>query len=344
MDGHATADSNPSSPTPRSETFAVETTALIDFISAKVCRGVSADIIQREERRGKRNALIFSVLGLLGLSGVTGVVSWRIEAAADERLTAALIDLKPTITTIAAREVSQQISEVERRLQENDMLQEFIEVVGRLRESKDGFSQALRDDAMIRIRGIAAIQRLAAGSRFVGAMRDVVERFAAAGLDQAVDEIDSLVGESIKRDDTIARTLGDHYGENVIGSPVGVERNTEQIARMQKYLYASTVAGYPEKQKMWELFIEFKRQQFADGPITGRIVESLDDLNEADRDNLYRFLGLYSAPENWQKIVNQEGREMERLVQALFDVYPALAGAVDQYARRSAPEQRASVF
>ena len=150
----------------------------------------------------------------------------------------------------------------------------------------------------------------------------------AARLDEDIHEIDSLAGEQTEIDIRIALDLSDHYGEVIVGSPLPVSCHQDLICRMWKCLEAASAGGYPEKQDLAELFIEFKRQGFARGPVTDRIVESLAVLDDVDREHLLCFVKLYAEPANWQRHVTQEGRYTAHLVEALLTAYPSLREGV----------------
>ena len=80
---------------------------------------------------------------------------------------------------------------------------------------------------------------------------------------------------------------------------------------------------------MWELFVAYKRSQYARSTTTDGMVEMVQDLNEADTRNFCYHIFLNSHPLHWMNEADQEGRELARLVTKLLEEYPDLRQTVE---------------
>ena len=181
-----------------------------------------------------------------------------------------------------------------------------------------------RNEALESIRKLSGVERITNQQRTILAIRKVILAFTQAGLNGDIDEIDDLIGDTVRSDTQIFLNLSDHYGQRIVGSPYPVEELAGQLERMQKYTKAADENGYPEKKLLWELFIEFKRNKYTSNPTTDSLVESIRDLSENDLPNFCNAVILFSDSTNWQNKETQEGRELEKLVLAIQENYQSI--------------------
>jgi hypothetical protein len=297
---------------------------LVELSANRAAKIVSEELRKREEQKSKRITLVLSIVTLIGLSGLYGAVSLQIKSAVVNSIQTEISKLTPIIEEKSNYFVQQQIGEVQKCLFENELADDFVELTRKLAEAEDSFSNDLRDTIIDKIIQISKVKRLTKQQRVIDGIGIVVDRFARASLHSQIDKIDEVIGEMLVLDSKPARDLADHYGERIIGSPYPVERLETETGKIQKYLEASSGHGYPEKRVMWKIFIEFKRNKLQKSDTLTKLVESVSDLDAGDKRVFFRYLTLYSNSKNWQKIETQEGRELERLVTALYSIYPEL--------------------
>lgn len=309
----------------------MSSSAFVELVSMKAAKIASDELVRREERRAKRTALIFSILALAGVSGSIGVISVQMRSILERSLDDAISRLDPVIEGKVQQSVDGSIGQVRTTLLENEKFDDFIELARTIQEQDDGFSNAQRDAALQRIRELSGVERITAQQRFLEAVRDVVAAFSSAGLSDQINELDTIAGDYMKNDTLATLYLSDHYGEQIVGSAYPVDRQVDSVDRLSKYLAAASSSGYPEKALLWELLIEFKRGGFAASDVTGKLVESIIDLNETDARQLYRFLWMYSDADRWQRVPTQEGRELERILALLVNAHPSLLEGINAH-------------
>ena len=314
-----------------SKALDITDTAFVEFVAMKTAQLVSGEVVAREERRGKRTAIIFSILALIGFGGIAGVISLQIKSAVNDAIETEIPKLDPIIEQKARSLVDANIGEIRRTLQQNEDLEELIDLVRALQETEGSFPNSLRDSIIEKLRILGDVDRITSQQRFLVAMETVVKKFAAVPLPVHLDELDDLVGNSISNSTMVSLDMADHYGEQIIGSAYPVQEMEGAVQRLQKYLVTAEQEGYPEKSLMWELFIEFKRSKYMRNDVTDRLVESIQDLEDVDHDEFFKFVDRYSSWENWMRQESQEGRELERLAKALMTEYPAILDGVEQY-------------
>lgn len=297
---------------------------VIDLLSTKAAKIVSNELIQREERRAKRTTIIFSILALLGLSGIAGIISIQINLAVNSSLKKEIPKLEPIIEKKVRQIVDDNIGEVKKSLKDNEEFDDFLELVNQLEENEDLIPNNIRDSIIEKVRYLGKIERIRNRNKFMISISKVVKRFVLADLNLQLDELDDLVGDIIARDTEAALAITDHFGERIIGSAYTIDRLANEIERLKKYFNSARLRGYPEKALMWQIFIEFKRNNYTQNDTTTKLVESISDLNDTDTKELYRVVEWYSDPSIWQIITNQEGREMARLISSLRVVYPSM--------------------
>jgi hypothetical protein len=87
--------------------------------------------------------------------------------------------------------------------------------------------------------------------------------------------------------------------------------------------------SYPEKALIWAVFVEFKRNNFADSSTVRSLLESTRDLANDDRAEFWYNLLVYTDSTNWLLAPDQQGRELEKLMAALQRTYPEITQAME---------------
>jgi hypothetical protein len=145
-----------------------------------------------------------------------------------------------------------------------------------------------------------------------------------------INRLDDLLGPAMATDQELARILVDHYGELIIGSPQPLEAHADNLQRLNRYMRAARELNYPERWLLWELFVEFKRNNYEKSPAVYGLLESSSDLPDANRTKFWFQFYRYTNWVNWMRRPDQQSRELERLTAAMQGHYPDVRGVVLQ--------------
>ena len=169
---------------------------------------------------------------------------------------------------------------------------------------------------------ISQLKRITDQSEIRAAFARIIIAFRLANLEKEIDQIDELIGHILIHDARSATVMADHYGELIMGSAYDLDDLATQTGNIQKYLDAGSNEGYPEKEKLWRIFIELKKNNYSKSATLTKLVASIVDLNDQDENALQRQLEHYSDATNWMNPVTQQGRELEKAVKLLRQFYP----------------------
>jgi hypothetical protein len=155
---------------------------------------------------------------------------------------------------------------------------------------------------------------------------DVMSRF---NRETEINRMDDLFGHVMASDQELAHTLVDHYGQLVVGSPRPIEAQSDNMARLHRYMRAAHDLSYPEKALIWAVFVEFKRNNFTDSGTVRSLLESTRDLAPDDYAEFWYNLLVYTDSKNWLLAEDQQGRELEKLMAALQRTYPEITQVME---------------
>jgi len=157
-------------------------------------------------------------------------------------------------------------------------------------------------------------------------LEKTVDAFFAAGLTGNIDEIDDLFQRNLASYQGTVVTLVNHYGQQIVGSPLPIEEQSQTtIRRFKKYIEAAKSNNFPELALLWILLSEFKSSNFQKNTTTDELIHDIQFLNGEDRANFYEYLQLYRDPTIWQQTVTEEGSRIGKVTNQLLATYPELS-------------------
>ncbi|MBX3424905.1 MAG: hypothetical protein KF688_04420 [Pirellulales bacterium] len=335
--------------------FSLAGQALLDHIAERAAQMAKAEVLAREERRNRTLTTVIAVLGLAGVGAVMGglkLLVWQemhsvetrmaelrdeLDAAVGARFADQTIQTVNHVREQVLADVAKELGDVRRQLQVNSQFEEYAELADRVAErlsgvhrGQDKYVAAVLGETMQAIRAVAAEPELTGRTRFLVVTRRIVEVLVRFNRVAEIDEIDDLLGDFIRRDAELAKALADHYGQLVVGSPLPLPEQVRHVERLERYATAAGHTVYAHKQLVWRLFLEFKRNGFQRTAATDGLLESSQDLTPESREQFWFDLCLYSDPSLWMIAVDQQGRELKRLMAALVERYPIVANMIEQ--------------
>jgi hypothetical protein len=322
--------------------------ALMDYLVERAAERAKDAIIDRDERRKRIVTLVFSIIALVGISGLVSIFKIYVRSELDvfnDRLNEANLtldkkldsksavlfqDLQQSVKEKVGAEIADQVGAVKKILDEDDVVERYVELALDLPEKLVGVHQRgdkyMADklaEVMQAAEQMAQIkQSTRRRRRFFISTRQIVDVMTRYNRETEINQLDKLFGDVMAADQELARKLVDHYGQLVIGSPQGIDAQPANMDRLQRYMRAAHDLGYPEKALIWSVFVEFKRNQFNGNSTTRSLLESTRDLADEDRAEFWYNLLVYTDANNWMTNPDQQGRELEQLMAALQRQYP----------------------
>ncbi|MCA9237133.1 MAG: hypothetical protein KDA44_16780 [Planctomycetales bacterium] len=341
--------------TPPTPKFTLEGKDLLDHLAERAAQTARAELLAREERRNRTIATVIALLGLVGVGAVMGGLKLlvaqemeqiqqdvdEVQAYYETRIDAQLERLSESTRSEVRAEVlaelGKELGDVKRQLALNSQFEEYSELAGQLIEQLSGVHRAhdryvatVLAESMAAIRAVAAQPELTSRSRFIVVTRQIVDVLVRFNRVAEIDELDTLLGDVLRTDPELTKALADHYGQLVIGSPLPLSEQAEHVARLETYAEAAAHTLHAEKQLVWQLFLEFKRNDFRRSAATDGLLESSQDLPPANREQFWFDLCKYSDPTLWLLEPDQQGRQMQRLMEALVQHYPIVQRMMQQ--------------
>ncbi|MCA9231547.1 MAG: hypothetical protein KDA57_12925 [Planctomycetales bacterium] len=334
---------------------------LIDYLVEKTSSTANAELVRREERRNRRTTFILSVLTAVGIGGAVGAIKMMIndqmrnvrtemelmagnleeEIHAQAKLLEEKFEGK--ISSAVDEQVDEKVGQVRTLLDQYKDYQEFL-ALSELIEAEvenDKLPDKPLQSALKLVDQLATAEGIIENPRFMEAVKVIIDILVRTDRKTEIDNLEGALREVLATDSKISLDLADHYGQLIIASPYPVEEMQKEFEVLSRYARSSRELKYPEKALMWELFVAYKRSQYQRTPTTDRMVETVQDLNEADTRNFCYHIFLNSHPLHWMNTPDQEGRELARLVTSLLDDYPNLRQTVET--QIATPELRPSV-
>ena len=338
---------------------------LIDYLVEKASGATNAELLQREERRNRRNAAIFSVIGFIGVGAIVGAIKMfvqqevernvvqseqRIVDQVTETLQAQLRvqhdEFADTITTEVAEKVNQRVGNVRRELANYKVYQELIaqsQTVKELVARGEIPNEPLRI-AFEEIQKLADVEQITSQPRFLEAVNTIMDVFVRTDRAREIDRLESQLRDVLVNHLKISLDLTDHYGQVIVSSPYPLEKLQGEYAALKRYAQASRELRYPEKALMWELFVAFKGSDYQATRTTETMIEMVQDLSEADLNSFCYNLVKNSDPLYWMQVPDHEGRELARLVNGLIASHPKLGRIVAKQSATAALADRIALL
>lgn len=331
---------------------------LIDYLVEKASSNTNAELLRREERRNRRMTALLSVMTFIGIGAVVGAIKLfvqqeiaRTEIGVVEKVkTSVAEDLHIRLTAFekealasAQKQVDEQVGQVRNELVRYKDYQEFLALseIIKAEVAADKFPDKPLASALKTIDQLANAESVTSQPNFLDGVKIIIDLLVRTDRKSEIDHLEQALRDVLVNDSSISLDLADHYGQVIISSPYPVEDLQSEFEAMSRYARSSRELHYPEKALMWEIFVAFKRSQYHPTPTTDSMVETVQDLNEADTRNFCYHIFLNSHPLHWMSTPDQEGRELARLVTKLLEEYPDLRQTVE--AQIATPELRSSI-
>ena len=335
----------PDNLTPR---HVLEGQALMDYLVERAAERAKDAIIDRDERRKRVVTLIFSIVAVVGISSLVSIFKIYVRSeldvfddklaqvgvAVDKKLETKgkqlFETLQSQVDSVVKLQIEDRVGAVKKILDEDDLIERYVELALELPEKLAGIHE--RDDKYVSEKMAEVVQAAEQlgqikqitrrRRRFFISTRQIVDVMTRFNRETEVNRLDELFGDLMATDLELARTLADHYGQLVIGSPLPIESQPDNMQRLRRYMQAAHDLGYPEKALVWAVFVEFKRNRFVGNSTVASLLESSRDLSNEDRAEFWYNLLAYTDLDNWMIVPDQQGRELELLMAALQQAYP----------------------
>jgi hypothetical protein len=331
---------------------------LIDYLVDKASSNTNAELLRREEHRNRRMTALLSVMTFIGIGAVVGAIKLfvqqeitktevgvveKVKTAVAEDLQQRLSKFEKEASTAARVQVDEQVGQVRAELVRYKNYQEFLalsEIIKAEVES-DKIPEKQLADAIRLAEQLAEAESVTRQPNFLNGVKVVIDLLVRTDRKSEIDNLEQVLQAVLVNDRSISLDLVDHYGQMIISSPYPVEDMQPEFEAMSRYARSSREHKYPEKALMCEIFVAFKRNLYQATSTTTSMVETVQDLNEADTRNFCYQIFLNSHPLHWMNKPDQEGRELARLVTKLLENYPHLRQTVE--AQIASPELRDSI-
>ncbi len=337
---------------------------LIDYLVEKTASTTKNALIEREDRRNRRSTMLFSLITFVGISGLMGAAKLFIDRAVQERtkefhaemlsnaeqlerkiasmqleaqaLQKLLTDKIEAIADAIDHQVKMQVSEEASRglmtLKHREQYHALKQFVAEIQEqvAENSFPENLLTAAVDTANQLSDATDIVQEPMFQEMIETLIDLLVRSDRVKDINRVEQATRETCLRSKRIALDLTDHYGQLIVSSPYPVETLQSEYEVFTRYARASRELKYPEKAIMWELFVEYKRTQYAKSPTTDEIVEMANTLNSADLRNFCYHIFLYSHPLHWEHTPDHEGQTLSKLVDKLLTDYPELRATVEQ--------------
>lgn len=187
---------------------------------------------------------------------------------------------------------------------------------------KKNYSPAERDEVVSLLRQLKGTPVIAR-PEFTAILERIVTKFHLSRQREALDEIDSLLGDVVAQNKEMTRTMIDAYGQRVIGSSRSLGEDAPVIARFQRYLGKASSVGSPELEFLWGMMLDARNADGSDLRPNPRRAEAMQYLESVDARFLLLKLIEFSIPKSWTHIPTFESEQLARYAKAVRRAYAA---------------------
>ena len=174
-------------------------------------------------------------------------------------------------------------------------------------------------------------ERLATKDTFPTLLASVVNVVTSAERGADVDRLDELFRTTLTTHPDSIMMMVTHYGRIVLGSVLPLDSQPQDnLDRLLTYAAAAEQQGLRELFILWNLLLEFQRNDFQVSEITDNLLEASTYLDEEHTNNFHSYLALLSDPSQYQYDVTYESITLGRKINQLVDIYPQLQDGVDE--------------
>ena len=174
-------------------------------------------------------------------------------------------------------------------------------------------------------------ERLAAKDTFPTLLAGVVNVATSTEWSADVDKLDELFHTTLTTHPDSIMMMVTHYGRIVLGSVLPLDSQPrDNLDRLLTYAAAADQQGLRELFILWNLLLEFQRNDFQASDITDDLLQAAAYLDEERTNNFNSHLALLSDPSRYLYDVTYEAITLGRKINQLVDVYPQLQNGVDE--------------
>ena len=315
-----------SSETPRAEAAAIAMQAvpgehLLKLLTTQVAHDIDKLIDARERRRFQTFTIIVALLALLGLGSVVAIATNFAEQLVRDVFEERYGEFDARTATLLEQ------------LEFETVYQQFIALSQSfVDEEVGGIVNSERETLMQILERLSEAGELLAGREtFPTFLARVVDAATGAELGADVDTLDSLFRSTLTAHADSVQMMATHYGRVVLGSASPFDAQpSERFGRLQAYLEAADQGESPEESILWNLLMEFQRNDYRSNEATNDYVESVNYLEAENERSFHSYLVLLSDPDLYQRERTSEGTLVARKVEQLLDVYPQLRNGADE--------------
>jgi hypothetical protein len=250
--------------------------------------------------------------------------------SSEQRLTSALssegkqiADLRPEldrkIEVGSTRAVGSQVAALNDSLHTEVNYQSLARIALGL-DVKRNYSPAERDEVVSLLRQLKGTPVIAR-PEFTAILERIVNRFHLSRQKEAMDEIDSLLGDVVSQNNAMTRIMIEDYGLRVIGSHNTLAEEAPVVARFQRYLGKASSVGSPELEFLWDMMLEAKGADRGDLRPNPRLAEAIQYLAPEDARFLVIKLIAFSVPASWSHIRSFESEQLAHYAKAVRKSY-----------------------
>ena len=284
-----------------------------NFISS-ITNAVNKKVEDRESKRHRNFSLILAAIALTGTAGIYSIITTTIDTAVSE----AISKERASVSSIIAKEVEREISEVNDQLKLDKLFQQITYLAFSL-DFKNSFSNSERDLVVNYLRqykkGNGEVDE-----EFFTYLEKIVDSFSSAYLDSHIDEIYELYGDRMLEHPGISITLIDHYGRRYLAAlHDGKKEEIDLLSPIASKVKKSAIRNNsPEL----AIALEFGESVFTQNTPGIDHVENLFTqaklISDGEKSILISRLFRYRKSEYWQKRKRYIGVVIGRVYDEFF--------------------------
>lgn len=304
--------------------FAVSTTAVARIIASdeqltkwfvsEVTEKVDARMVQRQAKRDKIWSIIFGLATLVGIGVVVTLsksfITDAVDKASEKQRDLIIQALKDDIRQSLVDETK----EIRNEIKQQGDYHQFSYMSLSLKFAQQGFTNEERDTVMVLLESISSSRELRSKPGFRGLLENVIASFASANLHNHLEKLVSLFETETTGTPAITHTLVQHYGQELVGSPLPPERwKAEEVALFDKFETACRLHKIPEIALPYRLLIEFRRANNNATDLTRGLLHGVTFLNARDRVIFHQSLITISETSFWMKRSTPQGAHISEV-------------------------------
>lgn len=303
---------------PESKTISIDSETLVDLVSSKAAELAASKISHQEDRRRQNFLVVLSIVSLLGAGAVFSGISLLIKSEVQSELDSSTT--KDKLRLAAQEAIDEQVGQLKSEI-EGIVSYQQLSALSLSLELSGGFSASERDQAISVLKNIRRTEIYKNREDFIVHLEKIVDTFTSASQGAAIDQIDDLYREELTASGQASLILVNHYGRGLL---ISVTENDRRRSSERFEVYSTAMQGkdFPEVGLLYKLLYSYKNEAgIRSKPETTNLIQALNFLDDADKDNYSGLMATYCDAESWQSTVNAEGREIESLCTGFITEY-----------------------